>query len=88
MKIVLLMLPADLKNMNSRKKTVIVTILRKKITKKVCIPFKICRTKAFGQIVLKKFLLKKLVLAENDTFTKGFTNALLRRFCCLFVSCL
>ena len=35
MKIISLMLPADLKNMDLRKKTVVATILKKKITKQI-----------------------------------------------------
>ena len=57
MKIVSLMLPADLKNMDWRKKTVIVTILKKTLPKKFVYP----RIKAFGQILLtKKFLAEKI----------------------------
>ena len=62
MKIVSLMLLADLKNMDSRKKTVIATnSKKKKITIKICIHLKLCTIKDFGQISFKKnFLLRKI----------------------------
>ena len=33
-------------------------------------------------------LRRSLIFVVKDTFTKGFTNASLRRFCFLFVPCL
>ena len=57
MKIVSLMLPADLKNMDSRKNRHS-QHFEKKITKKVCIPFKICRIKAVDQILFLKNFFK------------------------------
>ena len=62
MKIVSLMLSADLKNMDSRKKTVTATNLKKKtLPKKLSIHFKLCKIKDNGQISLKRnFLLRKI----------------------------
>ena len=61
MKIVSLMLLADLKNMDSRKKTVIATNSKKKSTIQICIHLKLCTIKDFGQISFKKnFLLRKI----------------------------
>ena len=55
------MLPADLKNMDSRKKTVVATILNKKLPKKFFVHFNICTIKAFGQISFEEnFLLRKI----------------------------
>ena len=61
MKIVSLMLPANLKNMDSRKKTVIATNVKKKLPKNFVIHFKLYTIKDFGQISFKRnFLLRKI----------------------------
>ena len=46
---------------DSRKKTIITTILKKKLPNKFCIYFKTCTIKAFGQISFQEnFLLRKI----------------------------
>ena len=54
MKILSLMLPTNFKNMDSIKKNVLATSLKKKLLKKFFIEFEICTIKAFGQIKFTK----------------------------------